>query len=216
MTHEVYISYDDEDKLAADAIVHALEENEIKCWIRSRDGKENEEDVNDALVKSKVMVVVYSTNAKDSNQVYSDSNIAFGEEIPICVFNIDNSKLSGGLEFYLNSAKHWLDIFPKPEYEFRELIMDVAIILDKPIEDPLISAYVKNFIDNLDIEDEEKKKRRIILLLIFTIFVPLILIAISFATFDISGNVGTLLFLLAIAFFIGSPVFYLVYNYMMK
>ena len=29
MTHEVYISYDDEDKLAADAIVHALEENRI-------------------------------------------------------------------------------------------------------------------------------------------------------------------------------------------
>ena len=214
MTHEVYISYDDEDKLAADAIVHALEENKIKCWIRSRD--EKDEDTNDALVKSKVMVVVYSTSAKDSNQVFSDSNIAFGEEIPICVFNIDNSKLSGGLEFYLNSAKHWLDIFPKPEYEFRELVNDVATLLDKPIEDPLISEYVRNFIENLNIEDEEKKKRKIILLLIFTIFVPLILIAISFATFDISGNLGTLLFLLAIAFFIGSPVFYLVYNYMMR
>ena len=145
-----------------------------------------------------------------------DSNIAFGEEIPICVFNIDNSKLSGGLEFYLNNAIHWLDIFPKPEYEFRELVNDVATLLDKPIEDPLISEYVRNFIENLNIEDEEKKKRKIILLLIFTIFVPLILIAISFATFDISGNLGTLLFLLAIAFFIGSPVFYLVYNYMMK
>ena len=96
------------------------------------------------------------------------------------------------------------------------MVNDVATLLDKPIEDPLISEYVRNFIENLNIEDEEKKKRRIILLLIFTIFIPLILIAISFATFDISGNLGTLLFLLAIAFFIGSPVFYLVYNYMMK
>ncbi len=216
MTHEVYISYDDEDKLAADAIVHALEENNIKCWIRSRDAEGKDEEMNKALVGSQVMVLVYSTNAINSNRVYSDSNIAFEEEIPICVFNIDNSKLSGGLEFYLNNAEHWLDIFPKPEYEFRELIMDVAILLDKPVEDPFLSEYVKKYINDLDNGYGGIPKLGIILLLIFTIFVPLILIAISFATFDISGNVGTLLFLLAIVFFIGTPVFYLIYNYMMR
>lgn len=216
MTHEVYISYDNEDKMAADAIVHALEENKIKCWIRSRDGKGEEGEMTNALESSQVMVVVYSENAIDSNQVLSDSNKAFGKEIPICVFDIDNSKLAGGLEFYLNSAEHWLDIFPKPEYEFRELIMNVAVLLDKPVEDPFLSEYVKNFINDIDQGYGGIPRLGIILLLIFTIFVPLILIAISFATFDISGNIGTLLFLLAIVFFIGTPVFYLIYNYMMR
>ena len=211
MTYEVYISYDDEDKLAGDAICHALEENNIKCWIRSRDG----ESEDDALLNSEVMVVVYSSNAIDSNQVLSDTNFAFGREIPILVFNIDNSNLAGGLEFYLNNPKHWLEIFPKPDTTFRDLIVDVGALLDKPVEDPLISAYVKEYIDSLEIEDPCNKRKRIILLLVFTIFVPLILIAISFSTFSTSGNLGTLLFLLAIVFFIGTPIFYLVYNYMM-
>ena len=37
MSHEVYICYDEKDQITADAICHVLEENKIKCWMKTRD-----------------------------------------------------------------------------------------------------------------------------------------------------------------------------------
>jgi hypothetical protein len=220
MTHEVYISFDDLDKLSADIICQVLEDNGIECWIRLRDVKDYQiSEMDEALKKSKVMALVYSRDAKNSNQVYTEALTAFDNEIPIVVVNVDNNKLTGGLEFLLNNVNHWLNILPQPEMELRNLVINVSKLLKRPVTNPKISPNVKLFIDELDVEnveDPKARKRKVILLLVFTIFIPLILIAISFATFDISGNFGILLFLLAFVFLIGTPIFYFIYSYMIK
>ncbi len=37
MAHEVFISHSSKDKLTADALCHALEQNGVSCWIAPRD-----------------------------------------------------------------------------------------------------------------------------------------------------------------------------------
>lgn len=132
--HDVYICYDYEDKKTADAICHALEENNIRCWIRPRDlsVKHETEETMEAIKESKLIVLVYSNYSKNSNFIKNEIDLAFSYNLPIFAFNIDNSKLDGSLEFFLK-GQHWLDAYPNPSNEFKNLIVDVSTILGKKI-----------------------------------------------------------------------------------
>lgn len=147
MVHEVYICYSSSDKMTADAICHVLEENKFKCWIKPRDLGVHHiaEEITQAIRASQLMVLVFSENAKNSNYVNTEVDIAFSSNVPIVVFRIDGSVLDGGLEFFLEN-KHWLDAYPNPALEFRNLVVDVAKLLDRPISDPVIST---NIIDSM-------------------------------------------------------------------
>jgi hypothetical protein len=157
MNHEVYICYDDKDQITANAICHVLEENKIKCWFKTRDlGVTPMVDgIMEAINEAQVMVLIFSSHAKESNFVNTEVDIAFTKNIPILVFKIDESKLDGGLEFFLNN-KHWLDAYPDPEVKFDSLIRDTSKLLEKPISKPVVSnkTSVRSFSD----EGEKKEK----------------------------------------------------------
>lgn len=140
MGHDVYICYDDKDQITADAICHVLEDNKIKCWLKTRDLGVSHmvEGIMDAINGAQVMVLIFSSHSKHSNFVNTEVDIAFTENIPILVFKIDESKLDGGLEFFLNN-KHWLDAYPNPEIKFESLIKDTSKLLGKPISKPVIN-----------------------------------------------------------------------------
>lgn len=96
------------------------------------------EGIMDAINGAQVMVLIFSSHSKHSNFVNTEVDIAFTENIPILVFKIDESKLDGGLEFFLNN-KHWLDAYPNPEIKFESLIKDTSKLLGKPISKPVIN-----------------------------------------------------------------------------
>lgn len=141
MEHEVYICYEKVDKITADAICHVLEENNIKCWIKPRDlGVHHEvEEIMESIRKSKLVVLVYSNSSKKSNFVNTEIDMAFSYNLPILVFNIDNSNLDGSLEFFL-TGEHWLDAYPNPSVEFENLIKDSCKLLEKPIPSSIITS----------------------------------------------------------------------------
>ena len=60
--HEVFICYDNEDKKAADAACQCLEDNDIKCWLKSRDAKIGHEieDTMESIRQSEAMVLIFS------------------------------------------------------------------------------------------------------------------------------------------------------------
>ena len=140
MSHDVYICYDDKDQITANAICHVLEENKIKCWLKTRDLGVNHlvDGIMEAIHESNAMVLIFSSHSKNSNFVNTEVDIAFTEDIPILVFKIDESKLDGGLEFFLNN-KHWLDAYPDPEVKFESLIRDTSKLLGKPISKPIVA-----------------------------------------------------------------------------
>ncbi|MFP4017537.1 MAG: toll/interleukin-1 receptor domain-containing protein, partial [Halanaerobiales bacterium] len=91
MAHDVFISYSSNDKHIADAVCNALEYNKIRCWIASRDvtpGKEWGEEIISAISRSKVMVLIFSSSANNSQQVLREVERAVNKNVIIVPFRI--------------------------------------------------------------------------------------------------------------------------------
>lgn len=113
MKHDVFISYSSQDKVAAQAICHTLEQNGIRCWIAPRDipaGTEYGDLIDEAIKEATVVVIIFSENAAASSWVKGEMNIAFEEQKVIIPFRLDNTPLKGQSRVILNQ-KHWIDAF---------------------------------------------------------------------------------------------------------
>ena len=145
-----YICYVDEDILTAEAIAHVLEENGIRCWFKKRDLKAGEsvEKISDTIKDSKCFIVVYSESASKSFYVKTDTELAVSSNIPILSFKIDDVEKSGEL-----SDAHWLDAYPNPEENFKDLVIDTGNLVGKTIDEPKITKKYRNL---KKVESKEK------------------------------------------------------------
>lgn len=124
MEHDVFISYSSQDKVAADAICHVLEQNKIRCWIAPRDipaGVEYGDLIDEAIKHCKTVIVLFSQTAANSFWVKGEINIAFEEEKTIIPFRLDTTPLTGQNRVILNQ-RHWIDAYPDYQTKFIELI----------------------------------------------------------------------------------------------
>ena len=222
MEPDVYICYSSSDKNAADAICHVLEENKFKCWIKPRDVGIGHiaEEITAAIKASKSMVLVFSEHAKASNYVNTEVDMAFSNNVPIIVFKIDDSRLDGGLEFFLEN-KHWLDAYPRPAHEFRQLVIDVSKLLDRPIADPVVSSEVMNSIDKVivnvpkDVKPKKNRTKDFIGLFSGMCLLPIIIVLMGIVS-NVDDNTGGMLILISLLLFIGTPIYYLIKYYYEK
>lgn len=147
MAHDVYICYDERDLEKAKNVCDALEDNGLECWLKNRDAgvKNIVNEIMEAIKKSKVMVLLYSANSKDSNFVNNEVDIAFAEQRSIIVYQIDETKLEGGLEFFLRN-KPWIKAYPNPEDYYDKLVTDTKeLIKEQKAADRNIRYVVKNY-----------------------------------------------------------------------
>ena len=114
--YDVFISYSSKDKTYADAIVHTLEENGLKCWIAYRDavpGISYSESIVSAIRDAKVFLLIFSENSKASVHVKNEINYATKVGALIIPFRVEDVKPDDSLEYYLG-ATHWLEALTKP------------------------------------------------------------------------------------------------------
>lgn len=124
MEHDVFISYSSHDKVAADAICHILEQNEVRCWIAPRDipaGAEYGDLIDEAIKHCRIVVVLFSQTAATSLWVKGEMNIAFEEGKIIIPFRLDSTPLTGQSRVILNQ-RHWIDAYPDYQTKFTELV----------------------------------------------------------------------------------------------
>lgn len=134
MDHDVFISYSSQDKKAAHAICHALEQNSIRCWMAPRDipaGSQYGDVIDDAIKSCKIVVVLFSEPAAASPWVNGELNVAFEEQKTIIPFRLDQTPLKGQNRVMLNQ-KHWIDAYPDYKTKFNDLIKAVTIALGWP------------------------------------------------------------------------------------
>lgn len=145
MAHDVYICYDERDLEMAKDVCDALEDKGIRCWLKNRDAGVHNivREIMEAINQSKVMVLLYSNNSKNSNFVNNEVDIAFAQKRSILVYQIDDSKLEGSLEFFLRN-KPWIKAYPNPEDKFDNLVEDTRKLLkEQKSKDRNISNIVK-------------------------------------------------------------------------
>jgi len=141
MSHDVFVSYSSKDKTIADAIVAALENNQIRCWYAPRDIKTSEDwgsAITRAIEESKVFLVIFSNHSNRSNHVLNELNLAVNSENIILPFRVENLEPKGAMKLHLSSV-HWLNAYdPSWGSYIKKLIKDISVNLKNAIDDEKI------------------------------------------------------------------------------
>lgn len=128
MAREVFISYKKEDKAAADRICRALERDNIKCWMASRDvpvGREWAASIVQALKASRSFVLVLSSNSKNAKQISREAELADNIGLPIITVRIEDVEPPPELQYFLGNIQ-WLDAFGPDSDSAMERLAEVV------------------------------------------------------------------------------------------
>jgi TolB-like protein/Tfp pilus assembly protein PilF len=107
----VFISYASADAAHATALVHALERNDIKCWIAPRDVKAGAlyaDAIVRAISSAKALILVLSERAIASSHVSKEIERASSKKCPIIALRIDAAALSPAFEYFLGESQ-WIE-----------------------------------------------------------------------------------------------------------
>ena len=132
MAHDVFISHSAKDKPVADAVCATLENGGVRCWIAPRDivpGTQWGEAIIDAISSCQVMVLVFSSNANESQQIIREVERAVSKGIPVIPFRVEDVDPNKSLEYFI-SAPHWLDALTPPlEKHLGQLLSTIKLLL---------------------------------------------------------------------------------------
>lgn len=120
----VFVSYSSRNKMVADALVHYLEANGLRCWYAPRDiepGGEYADAIECAISNAQCFVLVFSKDSNKSSYCRKELNLAVDREKQILPFRIEDLKPTKGMDLYLGNL-HWIDAFPCPQKCFESLL----------------------------------------------------------------------------------------------
>ncbi len=135
MEHQVFISYatqkgdytESKDRQVADKVCIALESEGIQCWIAPRNIMPGDDWVNsiiDAVEKSEVVVLIFSSNANYSPWVNDEIKLALDKNIKIIPFRIDDVPPQGALRV-LKVRSQWMDAYTPPLEKYLKKLIEV-------------------------------------------------------------------------------------------
>lgn len=142
MTHDVFVSHSSKDKLIADAVVAYLEKEGIRCWVAPRDippGANWPLSIMAGINQCRVMVVLFSEHANQSEHVCREIERAIHRSMPVIPMRIMKADPQGALE-YLLSTSHWLDAFSPPLAAHMD---SLAGILQTLLQQPVVVKLPK-------------------------------------------------------------------------
>jgi hypothetical protein len=116
MPSMVFISHSSKDRATADAICAHLESAGINCWIAPRDiepGATWTKGIMQGLDACRVLILVFSEHANDSDHVEREVAKAFSSGLAVIPFRIKDVLPSQSLSYFLDTI-HWLDATVPP------------------------------------------------------------------------------------------------------
>lgn len=167
MAHDVFISYSTRNIDHAEAVCENLENNGIECWIAPRNiktGTNYAKEIMDGLEAAKIVVLVFSKDAQESEYVNNEVDTAFSSGKHIVSLKVDDSFPEKKMEFFLKNTQ-WLDASPTALKEqdktlddcYVQLVDDVRRVLNEiestgrvvttPTPGVVISKKQKGFFD---------------------------------------------------------------------
>jgi TIR domain/NACHT domain len=115
----VFISHSSKDRPTADAICAHLESAGINCWIAPRDiepGATWTKGIMQGLDACRVLVLVFSEHANDSDHVHREVAKAFSSGLAVIPFRIKHVSPSQSLGYFLDTIQ-WIDASAPPLQE---------------------------------------------------------------------------------------------------
>ncbi len=100
----------------AQKVCDGLESSGLTCWIAPRDitaGTDWSGAIVDAISRSDVLVLIFSSHANESPQIRREVERAVAKNVRVIPFRIEDVPPSRSLEYFV-STSHWLDAFTEP------------------------------------------------------------------------------------------------------
>ena len=130
-----FLSYSTKDKAAAQAVCAALERRGIGVWMAPRDippGSSYAASIVEAIDSARVLVLVFSAAANDSQDIEREVQRADAKRLKIVPFRIEDVEPKASLAYFLPS-RQYLDAFTPPiEARYDELSAVVRSIAPAP------------------------------------------------------------------------------------
>jgi TIR domain len=132
----IFISYSSKDRDIAETIYQALESRGHDCWISCRDvgpGENFQEAIVKALRSARVMVLVFTSNANNSDEIKKELVLAGRHHVTVVPVRVEDVVPNDAFSYEF-ATRQWIDLFRDWEREIELLATRIGQILqtDKP------------------------------------------------------------------------------------
>jgi hypothetical protein len=131
---KIFITYSSKDQKVARTICTALETRGLNCWISSRNvkpGQNYQEQIVRAIRASRVMVLVFTVNANNSNEIKKELALASQNNLVVIPVRIEDVAPNEAFAYEF-ATRQWIDLFEDWEKSMAELVELIAAILNDP------------------------------------------------------------------------------------
>jgi hypothetical protein len=135
----IFISYSSKDQDIAETIYQALEARGLDCWIACRDvrpGENFQEAIVKALRSAKVMLLVFTSNANNSDEIKKELVLAGRHRVTVVPVRVEDVVPNDAFTYEF-ATRQWFDLFKNWEREIEQLATQLGHVLQtaKPLED---------------------------------------------------------------------------------
>ncbi len=136
MSAPIFISYSSKDQDIAETICKALESRGNSCWISSRDvraGDNFQEAIVRALRGAKVMLLVFTANANNSDEIKKELVLAGRHQVTVVPVRVEDVVPNDAFTYEF-ATRQWVDLYKNWEQEIELLSSRLEHVLqsDKP------------------------------------------------------------------------------------
>ena len=134
MDPKIFITYSSKDQKVARTICTALENRGLNCWISSRNvkpGQNYQEQIVRAIRASRVMVLVFTVNANNSNEIKKELALASQNNLVVIPVRMEDVAPNEAFAYEF-ATRQWIDLFEDWEKSMAELVELIAAILNDP------------------------------------------------------------------------------------
>src|SRR5271163_917335 len=136
MSAPVFISYSSKDQEIAETICKGLEARGLNCWISCRDvraGENYQEAIVRALRSAKVMLLVFTSNANNSDEIKKELVLAGRHRVTVVPVRVEDVVPNDAFTYEL-ATRQWIDLFKDWERQIESLAAKLSHVMqtEKP------------------------------------------------------------------------------------
>jgi hypothetical protein len=135
---QIFITYSSKDRKVAQTICSALEVRGLKCWISSRNvkpGQNFQEQIVKAIRAAKIMVLIFTDNANNSNEIKKELALASQNDLTVIPVRIEDVAPNEAFSYEF-ATRQWIDLFDDWEKSIAHLVEIIGGALDESSSNP--------------------------------------------------------------------------------
>jgi hypothetical protein len=131
VSSSIFISYSSRDQKVAETICDALQSRGIACWISCRDigpGQNFQESIVKAIRSAKLMLLVFTSNANNSNEIKKEIVLAGRYHLTVVPVRVEDVVPNDAFAYEF-ATRQWIDLFKDWERDIERLASQIGSIL---------------------------------------------------------------------------------------